>query len=80
MSLSASLEAAEVLGVTDGMGMNSCSLSILPVSRQLTFSADLRVAKKANISHDLRANSSYFHLTDLEGRCASEKHGSGMMQ
>jgi hypothetical protein len=80
MSLSASLEAAEVLGVTDGMGMNSCSLSILPVSRQLSFWASHFRVEKSNISHDLRANSSYFHLTDLEGRCASEKHGSGMMQ
>ncbi len=67
MSLNASLEAAVALRVTNGVDMNSCSLSILPVSRQLTFSADLRVAKKANISHDLRANSSYFHLSPLEG-------------
>lgn len=43
------------------------------------FLANRYLAEKPNIPHDLSANSSYFHLSALEGRCASEKHRSGML-
>jgi len=66
MSLSVSFESAVVL-VAIGVDMNSCSLSILPVSRQSTFWTDRHFFEKTNISHGLMPNSSYFHLRALEG-------------